>query len=42
MDRCHVCDGTGSVFRVNGKVFPNTKKGYEAAIAEQQETKPNG
>jgi len=31
MDRCHICDGTGSVFLVNGKYYPNTKDGYEKA-----------
>lgn len=34
MDRCSKCDGFGSVFRVNGKVFFNTKEGYTAAKKE--------
>lgn len=33
MDRCNLCDTTGSVFRVDGKSYPNTKSGYEAALA---------
>lgn len=32
MDRCSKCDGTGSVFRVGGRYYPNTKEGYEAAV----------
>lgn len=31
MDRCRRCDGTGSVFRVGEKSFPNTREGYEKA-----------
>ncbi len=31
MDRCAKCDGTGSIFIVGGKSFPNTKDGYEKA-----------
>lgn len=34
MDNCNVCGCTGSVFRVKGKTFPNTKEGYEAAKEE--------
>jgi hypothetical protein len=33
MDRCRWCDGTGSVFRVKGRIYQNTKEGYEAAVA---------
>jgi hypothetical protein len=33
MDRCAKCDGTGSVFIVGQRRFPNTKEGYEAACA---------
>jgi DnaJ-class molecular chaperone len=36
MDRCPTCDGTGSVFFVNGQFFPNTKEGYEAALAKSE------
>lgn len=33
MDSCSVCDGTGSVFMVNGRSFPNTEEGYlEASV----------
>lgn len=28
MDRCHICDGTGSVFRGCGRYYPNTQRGY--------------
>lgn len=34
MDWCSKCGGTGSVFRVGLRVFPNTKKGYEEAVRE--------
>lgn len=34
MDRCGKCDGIGSVFRVNGKIFPNTQDGYREAVYE--------
>lgn len=33
MDRCAKCDGTGSLFFVNGRTYPNTKSGYIAACA---------
>ena len=33
MDRCARCDGIGSVFRVAGKTFLNTRDGYVAAVA---------
>ena len=36
MDRCHVCDGTGSVFWVAGKCFANTEGGHRLALAEQR------
>jgi hypothetical protein len=32
MDRCVRCDGTGSVFWVSGRSYPNTPKGYDAAV----------
>jgi ribosomal protein L37AE/L43A len=32
MDRCHVCDGTGSVFLAGGRYHPNTEKGFNAAV----------
>ena len=35
MDSCGKCDGVGSVFFVNGKMFPNTKEGYIAACQEK-------
>lgn len=28
MDSCGRCDGTGSIFRVGEKTYPNTKHGY--------------
>lgn len=34
MDRCHYCDGTGSVFLAGGRYHPNTKEGFEAAQAD--------
>jgi hypothetical protein len=33
MDRCAKCDGSGSVFLVKGKLFPNTEDGFKAAVA---------
>lgn len=33
MDNCNICGQTGSVFRVDGKIFPNTKEGYIKACA---------
>jgi hypothetical protein len=33
MDRCGRCRGTGSVFRVGGRSWPNTEAGYLAARA---------
>lgn len=33
MDRCNYCDCTGSVFIVNGESYPNTKKGFDQAVA---------
>lgn len=41
MDRCPKCDGTGSVFFVDGRYFPNTKEGFEKAMKqiEQGNTK---
>jgi hypothetical protein len=33
MDRCRFCDGTGSVFWVKKRCFPNTKEGYDKAKA---------
>lgn len=33
MDRCSKCDGTGSVFWVNRKCFPNTREGYIEACS---------
>lgn len=41
MDRCGKCDGTGSVFMVGQKLFPNTEKGYEDA-KRAIETNPIG
>jgi hypothetical protein len=34
MDRCARCDGTGSVFIVNGRYFPNTFDGYTNACVD--------
>jgi hypothetical protein len=34
MDRCGKCNGTGSIFMVKGRRYPNTKIGYERAFAE--------
>lgn len=34
MDRCAKCDGTGSVFLVNGRRFANTLEGYLEACQE--------
>lgn len=35
MDRCSKCDGTGSQLHTpSGKLYPNTKKGHDAAMAE--------
>lgn len=31
MDRCFLCDGTGSLLRVGRRFFPNTKTGHEEA-----------
>jgi hypothetical protein len=31
MDVCETCKGSGTIFRVNGTVFPDTRDGYEAA-----------
>lgn len=39
MDRCAECDGTGSIFRVKGKTFPNTLAGYAWALAAMEEDK---
>lgn len=33
MDRCGKCDGTGAIYRVNGKIYPNTQEGLDAALA---------
>lgn len=46
MDRCARCDGTGSRFvvAVEGRVlyFPNTRRGYEQAMAKLGKTpEPN-
>lgn len=32
MDRCAKCDGTGSVFVVGTRTFPNTERGYMEAV----------
>lgn len=32
MDSCPTCDGTGSIFRVGKKAFPNTQEGYREAV----------
>lgn len=38
MDRCAPCDGTGEVFRVGGRSWPNTEQGYiEATITWVEE-----
>lgn len=34
MDSCETCKGTGTVFKANGKTFPDTKDGYDAASKE--------
>jgi hypothetical protein len=34
MDDCDRCAGTGTVFHINGKYFPDTAQGYKAAEAE--------
>jgi hypothetical protein len=35
MDRCSTCDGTGSMFVVNGRRFPNTEEGFNKALEAQ-------
>ena len=35
-DLCGGCSGTGSQFVVGGKRFPNTKLGYDAAVAAKE------
>ena len=37
MDLCGKRDGTGSVFVVNRKVFPNTAEGYADALLSQRD-----
>ena len=32
MDRCAKCDGSGSVFIVKGKLYPNTENGFKEAL----------
>lgn len=32
MDRCARCDGTGSVFWVYGRSYPNTEAGFHRAL----------
>lgn len=32
MDRCHHCDGTGSLLWAGKRAFPNTKEGYRQAV----------
>jgi DnaJ-class molecular chaperone len=39
MDRCNWCDTTGSVFRVGGMTFPNTKEGFEQACQARRSPK---
>jgi hypothetical protein len=34
MDRCPKCDGTGSQLVYRGRLYPNTKEGYDRAIKE--------
>ena len=31
MDVCETCKGSGTIFRVNGSIFPDTREGYDAA-----------
>ena len=33
MDRCHHCDGTGSLLRVGESYWPNTQDGFFEALA---------
>lgn len=40
MDSCGKCQGTGSIFRVKGKLYPNTEDGYKRAFAALNEGKP--
>jgi len=35
-DCCAKCGGTGSVFRAGSKIYPNTREGYDEAIAATQ------
>lgn len=39
MDSCGKCDGTGSLFWVGRKFFPNTELGYNEAIAATEADK---
>lgn len=32
MDYCPTCAGTGTVFRVEGELFPDTRDGYNEAM----------
>lgn len=34
MDDCERCAGTGTVLVANGKMFPDTREGYDAAGKE--------
>ena len=34
MDCCKTCEGTGTVYKVRGKLFPDTREGYERAERE--------
>lgn len=31
LDECLTCAGTGTIYKVDGKTYPDTKEGYEAA-----------
>jgi hypothetical protein len=31
MDYCKTCENTGTVFRVSGKTYPDTREGYNQA-----------
>lgn len=42
MDRCPTCDGTGALFRVAARYFPNTEAGYRAALEEMATTDRQG
>ena len=38
MDHCHTCDGTGSIFDVDGVKYPNTAQGHQQAAYARRVT----